>query len=313
MALFTICAKFFWTHRITFSDTSIGSQWHGWHSIEQLIVLGDRASSTGFDINGDKPSASQPFGNPAYPGLTVTNGANWVDYLTYEKNESVIQTLDLAVGGATIDKTLIMPGMPAYTIKSFKEQVEEVAAYEWSWTGDKSLFTVWFGVNDITAYTNETRGNFAAEFEEYAPLLDRLYNLGARNFLIFNAPPIDKLPIYELSGTADWKVVNAEWNVNITATVDNFKQTHEATVFFFDACKLFNTIVDDPCTFEESCGFKVTQDSCLGYAWGAPTPDYFDPQCAYSVDKYLWINPLHPSTRMHNAIAKAVVDALKAG
>lgn len=279
-----------------------------------MVVFGDSWSSTGFDIEGDPPSASLPIGNPPYPGRTVTNGANWVDYLVYERNESKILALDLAVGGATIDTTLIAPGMPLIYIKSFKEQVEEWETYNFTWKADSSLYTIWFGVNDITAYTNETSHNFEAEFKVMVDLMDKLYAAGVRNFLIFNAPPLERSPIFTLSGTEEWKEINSEWNVNVTAVVSNFTKTYdEASTFFFDAHTFFNTIMDDPCSFEESCGFEVTTDTCEQYFFGATTPDYKDPKCPYSVDKYIWINPLHPSSKMHKTIARAVYDALSDG
>ncbi|QIX01357.1 hypothetical protein AMS68_006874 [Peltaster fructicola] len=225
--------------------THIGPHWHKWHAVEQLVVFGDSWSSTGFDLAGQAPSANNPMGNPAYPGATVTNGANWVDYLTYERNESLIETVDLAVGGATIDKMLIRPIMSFVDLlKSFKDQTEEWKSYEWPWTPDTSLFTVWFGVNDITCYTNETRHYFATEFEIMSDLLDQLYVKGARNFLIFNVPPLEKAPIFQDTGFPDWLKAIEQWNHNVSTVVQNLTTTYEdTTTFHFDAWKMFDDVM----------------------------------------------------------------------
>lgn len=37
-----------------------------------------------------------------------------------------------------------------------------------------------------------------------------------------------------------------------------------------------------------------------------------DPECEHTIDGYLWMNPLHPTTVTHDAIAYAAVRALKA-
>lgn len=36
----------------------------------------------GFNDTLAQPNATDPLGNPAYPGYTATNGPNWVDFLT---------------------------------------------------------------------------------------------------------------------------------------------------------------------------------------------------------------------------------------
>lgn len=47
--------------------------------------------------------------------------------------------------------------------------------------------------------------------------------------------------------------------------------------------------------------------------FGTLTPDFKDPDCEYSVDKYFWINRLHPSTQTHNMTAHVISQALMTG
>ena len=68
-----------------------------------MIVFGDSYTSTGFSLQGAGPSAANPMGNPDYPGFTSSNGPNWIDFLTTTYNATFVKTINLAVGGATVD------------------------------------------------------------------------------------------------------------------------------------------------------------------------------------------------------------------
>lgn len=246
-----------------------GPHWSGWQGIDHMVVLGDSWSSTGFDLSGAQPSADNPLGNPSFPGATVTNGENWVDYLVLGRNKSIILAADLAVGGATVDTDLIKPGVPASSLRSLKVQVEEfreqyVESASFPWIANHTLFTLWVGVNDITAYNNDTKKNFPKEFDEVAGLLDTLFDLGARNFLLFNAPPLDKSPLAPFSDLlGEWPEMVDEWNRNFSQIVGNFTAEHtETTIFSLDAHALFDDIIDEPCLYPETCDLIVMTDCC---------------------------------------------------
>lgn len=63
----------------------------------------------GFNWTLTPPSPTNPLGNPGYPGWTSANGPNWVGYLTVKYNDSLLQTYNLADGGATVDADLVTP------------------------------------------------------------------------------------------------------------------------------------------------------------------------------------------------------------
>lgn len=77
-----------------------------------------------------------------------------MDFLTTTYNQSFIQTFNLGYGGATIDPSLI--GSPyGYIVQSFRQQVQDefLPTYATNpgvaWSGSNSLFTVFFGINDV--------------------------------------------------------------------------------------------------------------------------------------------------------------------
>ncbi len=92
-------------------------------------------------------------GNPPYPGGTgVGVGANWIDFVTTEFNKSLILTYDYAVGGATINGTLVPPTIKTHDfitqVYNFEKQVMKKPATA-PWTSKNAMFSVWFGINDI--------------------------------------------------------------------------------------------------------------------------------------------------------------------
>ncbi|KAL8869818.1 MAG: hypothetical protein Q9174_003983 [Haloplaca sp. 1 TL-2023] len=147
----------------------IGKVWPGWENLEYLFTLyvidvcmfiwsnkysGDSYTSTSFNIRGTQPNEENPLGNPPYPGATSSDGPNYVDFLTTTYNQSFLRTYNLGYGGATIDPSLV--GSPyGYIVQSFRQQVEDefLPTYATNsgveWTGSNSLFTVFFGINDV--------------------------------------------------------------------------------------------------------------------------------------------------------------------
>ncbi|QIW99443.1 hypothetical protein AMS68_004961 [Peltaster fructicola] len=296
-----------------------GKHWTGWPNVQHAIIFGDSWSTTAFEPAEEPPRPDNPIGNPPYPGAAACNGANWVGYFTTVFNESLVLTLNMAAGGATVDMDLIAPGVPHSTLRSLKTQIVEQfpALYgkppeTYPWTADSSIFIIWIGLNDIHNADEETQHNFPAEFVEYAAYADLLYQTGARNIMFMNIPPIERAPLAEIIDTYDdWHLWVAGWNANLTSLVYNFRAHHpDATVFLFDTFKLYDDVMNEPCLFPESCGFEVTTKFCPTYAFGAPSLTYLDPKCPHSIDKYFWMNDLHPTTRTHNMTAHAIAQAL---
>ena len=290
-----------------------------------LLTQAHSYTTTGFDPNGTQPSASNPFGNPPYPGYTSANGPNWVDFLTTTYNTTTLQTLNLAYGGAVIDERLIAQYLP--TVLSMRNQVEDEflplyadgAQGTFTWESDNTLFASFLGINDIgNAYYQANASDiFAADFETYASLVDTLYQSGARNFLFLNVPPVDRSPLTVSQG--EWSITNeaaaiAAFNANISALASNLSSTYaDASVFLFDTHALFTAVLDDPSVYPQTAAYTNTTDYCEYYENGTETWYTDDERCeSGSVDEYFWLNSLHPTFRVHNATAEAIAEQLSA-
>ena len=116
---------------------------------------GDSYTSTNFTIFGEQPNPANPLGNPSYPGATSAAGPNYIDFLITTYNQSYIQAYNLGYGGATIDPSVVQSGF-GETIQSFQQQVEDeflpiyVNNSKVLWNASNSLFSIFFGINDVT-------------------------------------------------------------------------------------------------------------------------------------------------------------------
>jgi len=131
---------------------------------------------------------------------------------------------------------------------------------------------------------------------EYAALLDVLYQTGARNFLVLNVPPFERSPMLSDRDPAIIPLLAdtiTAYNKNLTDAVNIFSDSHaNATMFHFDVNSLFHDILDEPCSYEETCSLKDTFTYCPAYQHEKEDAYRFDRRCQYSIDKYFWLNSL---------------------
>lgn len=222
--------------------------------------FGDSYTQTGFSPSGALPNAANPFGNPTYPGWTATGGPNWIDFMTVSQNRSLVFTYNYAYGGATIDAALVKPYTP--TVLSLGDQVNQflttVANKPAStpWTSANALFSIWIGVNDLgnSWYEAGDRAAFSdvllnAQFA----LVEKLYNVDARNFLFLNVPPTDRSPLLlgqDAYAQATLKAVINTHNSKLNAKIAAFKSSHTGvSTWTWDAHATFTKFLNSPSTY----------------------------------------------------------------
>lgn len=259
---------------------------------------GDSYTQTGFNYTiRPAPSPSDPMGNPPYPGWTASNGPNWVGYLTTKYNASLLQTYNLAYGGATVDGDLVTPYAP--NVISVKEQIHsqftpgytdhgnsDVDTSEThpsapdapAWQGNDTLFAIWIGINDIgnSFYKGVEGPNGTAVlnsriFAVYSDLVGMLYNTGARNFVFLTVPPVDRSPLATSNDKASQALEKADiaaFNglLRETLAVD-LKDTHpdKTNVWVVDTGAPFNAVLDNPAAFAQTANIKNTTAFCDAY------------------------------------------------
>lgn len=254
------------------------SNWPGWNDISNIFVFGDSYSTTRFQINGTQPNVDNPLGNPAFPGRTFSNGRNWIDFLTHNYNDSLVFSYNFAMAGASVDSF----GLPSL-LRPMDQQVRQFFLPNYAanatnakaeWKSDSTLFTSFFGINDINASFKMGRANMTALhtriFSTYAQLVDELYQAGARNFLFMNVPAVHRSPLMVGQGNATVELGRAaieDFNTRISDMAQNFAQQRtDATIFMLDTFSLFDGVLDDPQSRPETEVYTNTTGFCSAYS-----------------------------------------------
>ncbi|KAF1992590.1 carbohydrate esterase family 16 protein [Aulographum hederae CBS 113979] len=318
---------------LSFSDAypTVDSQqklWPGFDGLKSLFVFGDSYSQTGFLYNGTQPSPSNPMGNPAYPGYTSSNGPNWVGFLTTTYNASLLQTYNLAIGGATVDAAYVKP----YTdsVHSIAQQVADdylpnyTSASDKPWEAATTLYAFWVGVNDCSSLMWQGNRSAIADriFATYSRAAEQVHESGGRNFVFLTVPPMQFSPqVQDLAKqnpqgkvVDDEKATILDWNERVGKMAAGLEaKGGDTTAFMFDAYGVFEKALKDPKTFEQTKGLKNTTTFCAEYEGGVTPSSTVKPSCGVAADEYFWLNQLHPTSPIHNAIAANLAEFLAKG
>jgi hypothetical protein len=96
--------------------------------------------------------------DPQPPFQTSCNGPNYIGLMTYQWNQSLIETENFAISGSPVDWTLLCGNGPLQTAcgqnNDFVRQVDwYVGNFSTTrpagWTPSNSLYLIAFGINDI--------------------------------------------------------------------------------------------------------------------------------------------------------------------
>ncbi|KAI0362113.1 hypothetical protein OH77DRAFT_1416330 [Trametes cingulata] len=263
----------------------IRPSWRGFNGLRYLVIFGDSYSDVGYVYNNVStyPSDEAPLGIE-FPGVTWAEPAmpNWVGYLVTEYSPyTKLLVYDYAIGGDSVE------GVRRQVQVNFLPRVGEKP--EWApWEAENTLFITWIGINDCARLELE---EIPATLDELFAEQERLYDIGARNFLYIDVPPIHRTPVGVLfSGVKPDHYRPYEfWNSCLQAQVASFAARHpDVTTLFFSSWATFTRVLDDP------------------VAHG------FSPEHVSRAGGDIWADNLHPSSKMHDWIAHDVAEFLQA-
>jgi hypothetical protein len=250
-----------------------------WPSFAHIFSFGDSWSYTAFDIGGTQPSKANPFGNPELPQNGVSHPPEWLYYLTTTYNASLLKTYNIAHGAATVDRDAVAPHEAFSFTATFKEQALDLWRLVYKprplsarWRAEDTLFTVWFGVVDISMAFD--RQQYSEDLlnsrviAAYVKTLTALYSDGARNFLLLNVPPLDLAPGAP-DGIGEKMALRnavASFNERLKDVKEAFlAQNEDVSVALFDTRALLSSLMKEPKSMRQTERLGNTTQNCWDY------------------------------------------------
>ncbi len=208
-----------------------------------------------------------------WPYGTQVNSSNYIEYLTFKYNESLILTYNFAWAGGTIDNRI---DQSPFGSVDFHEQVQNQFIPNFgneqkfrTWSANNSMFISFFGINDIALFKSEPNASdyITRVVKSYQNSTEQLYENGARNFLFINVPAVDRSPgaLRDANNLQETTSIHG-LNEALRKFVKSFTVRHsDATAFFLDSYALTTKVLDDPKSYPITSVIKNTTGYCKPY------------------------------------------------
>ena len=288
----TICLRISLAVLTALLVTACGDSSKSTGSYSQMVVFGASLSDNGNAVTlvpGLFPGA------PYYPGR-ASNGLLWIDLVAADLGNKVDPFLsggtNYAVGGArtcSIGGTSFYPFDMCYQTSTYLAAVLNKADASALYVIDTTSVG-----NNIFAVLNN--GLSQSEITTTAPtdiaqIMGRLYNAGARKFLVTNVPDVGATPRgREMPSPATVTALSNGFNATLNNELANFRATRaDADV----------RLADLKSAVAITTGFTNTTDPCVVNLVACASPD-----------TYTYWDNLHPTAATGRNMAKAAIAAL---
>lgn len=270
--------------------------------ISSLVVFGDSLSDT------DNLKNLNPANRPPAPYVNgrFSNGPVWAEDLA---TLTGITVSSRAYGGARATRA---------TPIDLTAQVDAYLAGGTAIPASRAV-GIWIGGNDYIAVLTQPQANptaaaqaaIAATTGAITAQASRLYSAGARQFVLFNLPPLGSIPLTSSLSAADKASANTVSDLHAQAikASANALRAQGATVTIVDAQTLFQALVASPSTY----GFTNVTTPC--YAPIGPGGSLVATGvCATAAGAAgtVFFDALHPTAAAHQMIAEYAYGTMSA-
>ncbi len=262
----------------------------------KIVVFGDSLSDTGNAYIG---SLHLKAPSPPYFRGRFSNGPIWVEMFARHFGLKAAPALaggsDFAVGGAKVGSGL----------DSLPHQADLYLALSiFSRPDPNAVYIIFGGGNDIRRALN--RANAAEILADAAngirDMITRLAGHGAVNFLVPNVPNRGRAPAARMRGTAaKEQALTLIFDTALDAALADLPAKLRINLIRVDLW----TRVEEAFAASASLGFVNATNPCLARQ-GASYAACADP------DAYVFWDDIHPTTRAHQILAAAALDAYDA-
>ncbi|KAI9299810.1 hypothetical protein BJ944DRAFT_276367, partial [Cunninghamella echinulata] len=243
------------------------------NGITTLFTFGDSYSTQYLNL------ATLTYPNPN--NTSATNGYNWVHYFTTSNN---MTDWDLAYNSAPIDNSIVKqdPNVIDVTKQITELFLDYFLKKNQVYDSDKTLYAIWVDVDTLITY--------------YHNVINRLSEHNAKKIILINVPPLEKSPKY-LNNKSMENLLYEFNNKRKLMVQMNFLNSKK--IELIDAYSIFDKIITNPNDY----GFENVNEYCND--WKNPEGNNCLP-----IDKYFWLNDLHPTTKVHSIFANELTSIL---
>jgi phospholipase/lecithinase/hemolysin len=277
----------------------------------QVYVFGDSLSDT-----GNLASVAGPFPPPYYMNR-VSNGPLAMEVMADKLGLDASASLHLigpvagsnyAVAGANADGDEAID--LGYQVQAFQANHGYVAPAD-------ALYVIFIGGNDVRM-ARDTPGlataarTVLAAAARVEQAITELAAIGARSFMVINAPNIGVIPETRLLASAYQQpelVLKAQqlsqlYRVVLQRMVARLQHDRTLQVTSFDLFRFFDKLIKKA----EALGFSNSTDACFSSQTFS-----FHPDCNFgqNFDQFIFFDEIHPSARVHAIVGDAFYRALQ--
>ncbi|MFY2507231.1 SGNH/GDSL hydrolase family protein [Vibrio pectenicida] len=242
------------------------------------------------------PNSSSWFGG------NFSNGFVWTEYLAASMD---IPLYNWAIGGAAgSDQYKELKGVSSQ-VDSYVSYMKKAKYYDPQYT----LFTLEFGLNDLMNYKRDIYKIKA----DLSSSLTKLTENGAKNILILRLPDVSSAPQFKKATYERKKQLSKD-----IAELNEFFIQHTeyyvadgVNVTLFATDEVMHDLLENPTKY----GFENSRDACLDLKGNSPTGYLFNHKLTKNCmekgsDKYVFWDITHPTTAVHEFLAKEVLTSI---
>ena len=258
-------------------------------AITGIVAFGDSLS----DAGNDYLASSGAVPGPGYPGMTFTNGTNWVQQLAVDLHvpvptPSVLGGTDYAFGGAQSGSGTT--SVDGYGVPNVAGQISMFLQATGGVASPSQLYTIWAGGNDAILGTSP---NPITSVQNIVTDIQTLAKAGATQFAVPNLPPLDKIPLVTLDHltTAQQQALgyfSTAFDAILPGALSQLAMSLGIQIHLVDVNQIFNNA--------SSYGFTNVTDPLM-LAAGSP-----------NASSYLFWDQEHPTTAADSVIASVAAQ-----
>jgi cholinesterase len=231
---------------------------------------------------------------PTYGGR-FSNGPLWNEQLPDLLGLAPASVHQYGVAGARSDAANV--GFPGGMGMGLADEIDLYLAAPPATVDADALFVVWAGGNDGLVGFGDAAAQGALAADNIGTAVGRLAASGAEHFLVANLPDLGQVPLSVLFDRAAFATA-AAFNAALPSVLADLEAADGVDVTLLDVATLFDAALADPAAF----GLEDVTGGCTSLFGSHPPCD--DPSV------FLFWDEVHPTTRVHGAIAQAAYAAL---